>query len=110
MVLEYSPTGCNFFGIAGHLIMDNDLGRLVDGREARRPHSALPSGTRLCYPFAAAGGTDKDDADYVYVPEAPMDAPAAVPPVASSAQNQIQMKLSSFIVPASALQVAAARA
>ena len=84
--------------------MDNDPGRLVDGREARRPHSALPSGTRLCYPLAA-GGTDKDDDDYV-LDEARMEAPAAGPSVASSAQ--IQTDLSTFMIhaPASAADVA----
>ena len=89
--------------------MDNDDGRLADGRHARRPHSAHSDGTRLCYPFAA-GGTDKDDADYVdatydHEKEAE-EAPAAVPPVASSAQ--IQTDLSTFMIhaPASAADVA----
>ena len=74
--------------------MDNDDGRLADGRHARRPHSAHSDGTRLCYPFAA-GGTDKDDDDYVA--EA-LNVPAAEPPVASSAQ--IQTQVSSFFEPA----------
>ena len=89
-----------FFGIAGHL-MEKDLGRLVDGREARRPHSALPSGTRLCYPLAA-GGTDKDDATY-HDDDVAEALPAAEPPVASPAQ--IQSKLSSFSMPASTSSV-----
>ena len=67
--------------------MDNDLGRLVDRREARRPHSGHSDGTRLCYPYAA-GGTDKDDDDDDYVAEALTDVPAAEPPVASPAQIQ----------------------
>ena len=104
MVLEYSP-GCNFFGIAGHhLIMDNDLGRLVDGREARRPHSALPSGTRLCYPFAAGGSKENDDD---FVDDQEEEAPSAGPHVASSAQSQTHV--SSFFKPAPATAADVAR-
>jgi hypothetical protein len=93
-----------FFGIAGQHLMDNDLGRLVDRREARRPHSGHSDGTRLCYPYAA-GGTDKDDDDD-YVAEALTDVPSAEPPVASP--PQFQTSLSSFMlpVPASAADVA----
>jgi hypothetical protein len=54
--------------------------------------------------YPLAGDTD-NDATYDHEGEAE-EAPAAVPPVASSAQNQIQMKLSSFVVPASAGDVA----
>ena len=103
MVLEYSP-GCKFFGIAGHLIMDNDLGRLVDGREARRPHSALPSGARLCYPFAAGGSKENDDD---FVDDQEEEAPSAGPHVASSAQSQTHV--SSFFKPAPATAADVAR-
>ena len=51
--------------------------------------------------FPLAGDTD-NDATYDHEGDAEK-APAAVPPVASSA---IQMKLSSFVVPASAADVA----
>ena len=84
--------------------MDNDLGRLVDGREARRPHSALPSGTRLCYPFAAGGSKENDDD---FVDDQDEEAPSAGPPVASSAQ--IQTHVSSFFQPAPASAADVAR-
>ncbi len=91
MVLEYSPGSILRYRRA--LIMDNDQGRLVDGRHARRPHSAHSDGFRLCYPLAA-GDTDKDDATYH---EEEAEAPSAGPPVASSAQ--IQTHVPSFFQP-----------
>ena len=99
MVLEYSPGSTFFFRYRRALIMDNDPGRLVDGREARRPHSALPSGTRLCYPFAAGGSKENDDD---FVDDQEEEAPSAGPPVASSAQLESQTHVSSFFKPAPA--------
>ena len=104
MVLEYSP-GCNFFGIAGHLIMDNDLGRLVDGREARRPHSALPSGTRLCYPFAAGGSKENDD-DFVDDQDEPEEMAVEQSSQVPVTPSVHQTTLSSFRIKANPTNVA----
>ena len=85
--------------------MDNDDGRLADGRHARRPHSAHSDGTRLCYPFAA-GGTDKDDDDFVDDQDEPEEMAVEQSSQVPVTPSVHQTTLSSFRIKANPTNVA----